>query len=115
MSTRLIAALATCALLASAPVVADPGHGRGFYRQSPKHVVVKQKVVYRAPRVAYHRAPRVVYARPAYYPAPVYAPAPMYVGGYGHYGHHGHHGNDDAWKWVAGGALVGAILYGIDH
>jgi hypothetical protein len=34
----------------------------------------------------------------------------VYVG----YGSH-HHGDDDAWKWVAGGALVGAILHGIDH
>ena len=114
MSKRLIATLATCAALAAAPAMADPGHGRGFYRQPPARVVVKQRtVIYPAPRVVYRSAPRVVYARPAYYPAPVvaYAPPPVYVG-YG--GHHGHH-DDDAWKWVAGGALVGAILYGIDH
>jgi hypothetical protein len=117
MSPRLIAALATCAVLASAPVLADRGHGRGhgFYRQPPKHVVVKRTVVYReAPRVVYRAAPRVVYGAPAYYPAPVvaYAPAPVYVGYGGHY--RGGH-DDDAWKWVAGGALAGAILYSIDH
>jgi hypothetical protein len=116
MSKRLIAALATCAALVAAPAMADSrhGHGHGFYKQPHSRVVVKQRtVVYREPRVVYRSAPRVVYARPAYYPAPVvaYAPAPVYVG---HYGHHGHH-DDDAWKWVAGGALVGAILYGIDH
>jgi hypothetical protein len=116
MSPRLIAALATCAALAAAPAFADRGHGRGhgFYRQ-PATVVVKQKVVYRsAPRVVYRSAPRVVYGAPAYYPAPVvgYAPPPVYVGYGGHY--HGGH-DDDAWKWVAGGALAGAILYSIDH
>lgn len=122
MSSRLIAALATCAALAAAPVLADPGHGRGhgFYRQPQNHVVVNRTVVYRnAPRVVYRSAPRVVYGAPAYYapayyPAPVvaYAPPPVYVGYGGHY--RGGH-DDDAWQWVAGGALAGAILYGINH
>ena len=115
MSTRLLAAaIAACATLAAAPALAD--HRHGFYRQPAGAVVVERTVVYqRAPRVVYaqpaYYPAHVYYPRPAYYAAPVYyAPAPVY---YGH-GYHHHH-DDDAWKWVAGGAIAGAILYGIDH
>jgi hypothetical protein len=108
MSTRLIAAIATCAALAAAPALADRGHGRGygFYRQPHGAVMVERTVVYRAPR-------RVVYVEPAYYPAPVYYGAPVVYAGHHHHRGCGH--DDDAWKWVAGGAIAGAILYGLDH
>jgi hypothetical protein len=108
MSIRLIAAIASCAALAAVPAHADRGHGRGhgFYRQPPGAVVVERTVVYRAP-------PRVVYVEPAYYPAPVYYAAPVVYAGHHHYPGYSH--DDDAWKWVAGGAIAGAILYGIDH
>ena len=116
MSTRLIAAaIAACATLAATPALAD--HRHGFYRQPPGAVVVERTVVYR-------NAPRVVYAEPAYYPEPVYYPAPVYYApppvyyapGPVYYGQRHYHGHDDdAWKWVAGGAIAGAILYGIDH
>ena len=116
MSIRLIAALVTCAALVAAPAQADRGHGHGFYRQPHGAVVVERTVVYR-------EAPRVVYAEPAYYPAPVRvvytepayypAPAPVVYVGHSHYRGCGH--GDEAWRWGAGGALAGAILYGIHH
>jgi hypothetical protein len=112
MSIRLIAAIVSCAALAAAPAHADRGHGRGFYRQPHGAVVVERTVVYRA-------QPRVVYAGPAYYPAPVYyGPPASYGPSVVYAGHHHHRGcghDDDAWKWVAGGAIAGAILYGLEH
>ena len=102
MLPRLIASLAACAVLASAPALADRdrhgrghGHGHGgdrYYREVHRTVVYEP--VYVAPR-------RVYVPRGRYYHEPRYVE---------HHHHHGCGHDDDAWKWIGGSILVGAVL-----
>jgi hypothetical protein len=105
MLSRLLVPVVVCAALAAAPAFADRGH-KQHHRHDGYH------------REAYRTE---IHYRPVYRVVPppmVVAPAPYYYGrpGRGYAVHHHHHGcghDDDAWMWIGGSMLMGAILHDI--
>lgn len=108
MLSRLLVPVALCATLVAAPAFADRGHKRHHHHKG-YYTEVQRTVVYREP--VYRMVPA-----PVYLGAPVVVAPPAYYHGYGRPVHHHHHGcghDDDAWKWIGGGMLMGAILHDI--
>lgn len=125
MLTRLLATLTASAVLAATPALADrdrhhhhrdrhyrESYGTVVYQPVYRAVYVAPRPVYRAVYVAPRRAYREVYASPE----PVYVDERYY---YDQQRHEHHHysdcGHDDAWKWIGGSILVGAILHEAVH
>jgi hypothetical protein len=116
MLTRLLATLTASAVLASTPTLADRDRhhrhgGDRYYRESYGTVVYRPvyREVYIEPAPVY----REVYVEPA----PVYAGRSYYYD-QPRYEHHHYRGcghDDDAWKWIGGSILVGAILHEAYH
>lgn len=125
MLTRLLATLTASAVLASTPALADRDrhhHHRDRYHRESYGTVVYQPVyrtVYVAPRPVYREvyvAPRRVYREVYVEPEPVYLERSYYYD-QPRYEHHHYRGcgHDDAWKWIGGSLLVGAILHEAVH
>ena len=117
MLSRLLAVLSASLVLAAAPAFADRDRhhrhgGDRYYRES--RTVVVYRPVYREVYVEPRRVYREVYVEPE----PVYVrqsyqyDQPRYVE---HHHYHGCGHDDDAWKWIGGSILVGAILHEAYH
>ena len=117
MLNRLLAVLSTSVVLAAAPAFADRDRhhrhgGDRYYRESRPMVVYRPvyREVYIEPAPVYREVyvePRPVYVRRSYqYDRPRYVE---------HHHHHGCGHDDDAWKWIGGSILVGAILHEAYH
>ena len=125
MLTRLLATLTASAVLAATPALADRDrhhhHRDRYYRESYGTVVYQPvyRTVYVAPRPVYREvyvAPRRVYREVRVSPEPVYVDERYYYD-QPRYEHHHYRGcgHDDAWKWIGGSILVGAILHEAVH
>lgn len=115
MLTRLLATLTASAVLAATPALADRDRhhrhgGDRYYRE------VHRTVVYRPVYRQVYIEPRPVYREVYVAPAPVYVEQ-VYAYDQPRYEHHHRRGcgHDDAWKWIGGSILVGAILHEAYH
>ena len=125
MLTRLLATLTASAVLAATPALADRDRhhrhhgGDRYYREAYarpypvyREVYVETRPVYREVYIEPRRVYREVYVQPE----PVYVSRSYYYD-QPRYEHHHYRGcdHDDAWKWIGGSILVGAILHEAVH
>jgi len=119
MLTRLLATLTASAVLASTPALADRDRhhrhgGDRYYRESYGAVVYRpvHRPVYREVYIESRPVYREVYVgqEPVYVERRYHYDQPRYE-------HHHRRGcgHDDAWKWIGGSILVGAILHEVAH